>query len=174
MRAYIFLIVTGLTITSSAVFGQSVSENRVSQKTDWSVFSESSPKECWAVAAPKETVNKKDNRVVSVKRSDILFMVTYQPAKSVEGQVSFTGGYPFAKGSKVNLNIDGTKFDLLTVDEWAWPDSKAMDTKVVAAMKRGKTAILTAKSSRGTVTRDTFSLLGFTAAVEDAAKRCDE
>jgi len=43
---------------------------------------------------------------------------------------------------------------------------------VVAAMKRGKSAVLSARSSRGTITKDTFSLLGFTAAVDDAAKRC--
>ena len=39
-------------------------------------------------------------------------------------------------------------------------------------MKRGADAVLTARSSRGTITKDTFSLLGFTAAVEDAQKRC--
>jgi hypothetical protein len=39
-------------------------------------------------------------------------------------------------------------------------------------MKRGATATLTARSSRGTITKDTFSLSGYTAAVDDAAKRC--
>jgi hypothetical protein len=39
-------------------------------------------------------------------------------------------------------------------------------------MKRGSNAIVTAVSSRGTTTKDTFSLLGFTAAVEDAEARC--
>ena len=39
-------------------------------------------------------------------------------------------------------------------------------------MKRGANAVLSGRSGRGTNTQDTFSLLGFTAAVEDAAKRC--
>jgi hypothetical protein len=39
-------------------------------------------------------------------------------------------------------------------------------------MKRGANATLTARSSRGTITKDTFSLSGYTAAVDDAAKRC--
>jgi len=43
---------------------------------------------------------------------------------------------------------------------------------MVTAMKRGASAIITGVSGRGTVTKDTFSLLGFTAAVEDAEKRC--
>ncbi|MEX0339706.1 MAG: invasion associated locus B family protein, partial [Arenibacterium sp.] len=44
--------------------------------------------------------------------------------------------------------------------------------KIITAMKRGASAILTARSSRGTQTKDTFSLLGFTAALEDAETRC--
>jgi len=44
--------------------------------------------------------------------------------------------------------------------------------KMVQAMKRGAKATLTGRSSRGTKTEDTFSLKGFTAAVEDASKRC--
>ena len=55
--------------------------------------------------------------------------------------------------------------------EWAWPASTADDTRIIAAMKRGAEAVLTARSSRGTQTKDTFSLLGFTAAVEEAEKR---
>jgi hypothetical protein len=43
---------------------------------------------------------------------------------------------------------------------------------MVTAMKRGANAMVTGVSGRGTVTKDKFSLLGFTAAVEDAEKRC--
>jgi hypothetical protein len=32
--------------------------------------------------------------------------------------------------------------------------------------------VLTARSARGTQTKDTFSLLGYTSAVEEAEKRC--
>jgi hypothetical protein len=42
----------------------------------------------------------------------------------------------------------------------------------MTAMKRGTNAILTARSARGTQTQDTFSLLGFTAAAEEAERRC--
>jgi len=39
-------------------------------------------------------------------------------------------------------------------------------------MKRGSEAVVSGVSSRGTKTRDTFSLLGFTASIEDAEARC--
>ena len=55
--------------------------------------------------------------------------------------------------------------------EWAWTDPSD-DSRVVAALRRGADAKLTGTSSRGTTTEDTFSLMGFTAAVEDAEARC--
>jgi hypothetical protein len=86
--------------------------------------------------------------------------------------VTFTGGYPFAAGSTVNLVVDGSEFELFTEGEWAWPATAQDDAKIVTAMKRGTEAVLTARSERGTQTKDTFSLLGFTAAIEDAETRC--
>ncbi|WP_299349317.1 invasion associated locus B family protein [uncultured Shimia sp.] len=143
------------------------------QVTDWSVCVAEQPKECWAVSTAKESVNTKEGRVVAVRRSDILFMVFFRPEVGVKGQVGFTGGYPFASGSTVNLSVDGNSFELFTEGEWAWPASAADDSKIVTAMKRGTKATLSAQSSRGTKTQDSFSLLGFTAAVEGAEQRCE-
>ena len=47
---------------------QEQSTNRVAAQTDWSVFVENDPTECWGVSAPKETVNTRDGRVVAVRR----------------------------------------------------------------------------------------------------------
>lgn len=151
---------------------EETSDNQVATETDWSVFVESDPTECWGVSAPKETVNTRDGRIVSVRRGDILLFVTFRPGANVAGEVSFTGGYPFAEGSTVSVEIGDDSFDFFTEGEWAWPASSEDDTAVVAAMKRGVDAVLTARSTRGTQTQDTFSLLGFTAAMEEAERRC--
>ena len=146
------------------------STNRVSAMTDWIVFVENSPKECWGVSSPKKTVNTLNGKPADVRRGEILLFVTHRPGKKPE--VTFTGGYPFAKGSTVELKIDGKTFQLLTDGEWAWPATGDEDAKILAAMKAGSSATLGARSGRGTQTLDTFSLKGFTAAVNDAAKRC--
>ncbi|MFD1342650.1 invasion associated locus B family protein [Litorisediminicola beolgyonensis] len=174
MKARITSALTGVALTVAATLAgaQETSTNRVDAMTDWSVFEGSDPRECWAVTTFKESVNTRDGRVVSVNRGEILLMVFYRPGAEVQGQVAFTGGYPFAEGSPVNVNISGTEFEFFVEGEWAWPASPQDDAKVVTAMKRGAEAIVTARSSRGTTTKDTFSLLGFTAAVEDAEKRC--
>ena len=146
--------------------------NRVAAATDWAVFEGSDPKECWAVTAPKETVNTRDGRVVSVRRGDILLFVTYRPEQNIAGEISFTGGYPFADGSTATLEVGGTTFELFTEGEYAWPATPADDAKIITALKRGADAVVTARSSRGTETKDTFSLLGATAMIEDAENRC--
>lgn len=145
------------------------SSNRVAANTDWSVFVEENPKECWSVSKPKETVNSKDGRVVQVNRGDILLFVSFRPGNS--GQVSFTGGYPFAGDSTVGLTIGGTTYQLFTDGEWAWARPED-DAKIIASMKSGADAMAVGMSARGTRTEDKFSLLGFTAAVDDAAARC--
>jgi len=72
----------------------------------------------------------------------------------------------------VNMTIGDDSFELFTEGEWAWPATTDDDAKILAAMKRGVDAVLTARSTRGTQTKDTFSLLGYTAAVSEAEKRC--
>jgi hypothetical protein len=148
------------------------STNRVAVETAWSVFVEAEPRECWAVSAPRETVNTRDGRAVSVRRGDILLFSTYRPGGGSAGEISFTGGYPFADGSTVGLTVGTDVFQLFTDGEWAWAASAEDDANILAAMRRGMDAVLSARSSRGTQTSDTFSLFGFTAATEEAQRRC--
>ncbi|ALG89015.1 MULTISPECIES: invasion associated locus B family protein [Actibacterium] len=150
------------------------STNRVAVMTDWNVFAEpaAAPVDCWGVAVPKETVNTDANgRIKAVRRGDILLFVTYRPKDKVLGQVSFLGGYPFAPESFVTVEIGDKKFEMFTDGEYAFalPED---DTRILDALKNGVDAVVTGRSSRGTITKDTFSLLGFTAASEAAQKYC--
>ncbi len=162
------LALTGLALPTVA----QESTNRVDAKTDWSVFVEDNPTECWIVSSPKSTVNTKDGKVVAVNRSDILLFVSFRPGTNVSGEISFTGGYPIKEGTTVNMKIGSASFELFVEGEWSWPASPEEDRKISTSMQRGASAILTAISSRGTRTEDTFSLLGFTAALAEAEKRC--
>ncbi|MEM8978360.1 MAG: invasion associated locus B family protein [Pseudomonadota bacterium] len=167
LGATLLLAVMGTSSTAQ------VSSNQVATKTAWSVFVENNPTECWAVAAPSKTVNTRGGRVVTVSRSDILLFTIYRPSANVKGQVAFTGGYSFRNNSEVSLKVGTQTFSLMTDGEWSWPKTAEDDAKIVNAMKRGNNATLVGVSQRsGTTTTDTFSLQGYTAAVNDAAKRC--
>jgi hypothetical protein len=151
---------------------QETTDNRVGANTDWSVFQETDPAECFAVSAPKSQENTRDGQQVEVSRGETLLFVFFRPSEGVDGQVTFTGGYPFASNSTVTLEVGGSQFTLFTEEEWAWPASPEEDARIVAALRGGEEAVLTGQSGRGTVTRDTFSLLGFTSSVDEAQTRC--
>jgi hypothetical protein len=166
------IVSTLVALMATALPAAAQETNRVAAETDWAVFQGDEPRECWAVTAPKDTVNTRDGRVVSVRRGDILLFVTFRPEQNVAAEVSYTGGYPFAEGSTATMEVDGSTYELFTEGEYAWPATPADDLKIVTAMKRGADAVVTARSSRGTETKDTFSLLGATAMIEEAEKLC--
>lgn len=148
---------------------------RVATHTAWSVFVASNPRECYIVSPPTESVAQRDGQRVSVNRGDIRLFVTFRPGDNVANEVSFTGGYPFQEGSPIRMEIGSESFVLSPgrgdAQQWGWTDP-ADDARAVAAMRRGATARITAVSTRGNTTIDTFSLSGFTAAITDAEARC--
>jgi len=146
------------------------STNRVNAKTDWSVFQEGG--ECWIVSAPTDIKITENGRPVKANRSDILLFVTYNKARGIAGEVSYTAGYPLKPNTPVTLRVGSTSYTMAPEGEWAWPTTTADDSKIRASMRRGATAVVVGNSSRGKQTTDTFSLKGFTAALEDAQKRC--
>ena len=147
---------------------------RVDVKNDWSVFQsgEQGGKVCWIVSQPTRTAAFRNGKSVQVRRGDVFLMVSIRPADGVESEVSYLGGYPFKPGSKVETTVGSDKFSLFTEGENAWAPSAKEDGEIVGAFRRGSSAKLEAVSARGTTTVDTFSLSGFTAALEAAVSLC--
>ena len=151
------------------------SAERVAAHNAWAVFVAGNPKECYIVSQPTSTVARRGGQNVQVNRGDIRMFVRFNPGESVRNEVSFTGGYPFDQSTPVKVAIGSESFDLTPgpgdASGWAWPAAED-DARIVAAMRRGSTATVTGVSTRGTTTVDTFSLSGFTAAVNEAESRC--
>lgn len=167
---------TGIAIGLISVGGAlAQGSERVANHTDWSVFVADSPKECYIVSPPTESAATRGGSSVEVRRGDIRLFVAFRPSENISNEVSFTGGYPFDSGTPVQLEIGSDSFAMTPgsgdAGEWAWTDP-ADDANAVEAMRGGSTATITAVSTRGTTTTDTFSLMGFTAAVSDAESRC--
>ena len=166
----------GLVGTGVAAVAQTATAP-VASKSDWTIFVNDNPKQCWIVSPPmvgKSTATR-DGRPVAVTRGDIYLFVSFWSAngQGSKGEISFLGGYDFAEGKPVKLTIGDNSFDLFSEGNTAWATSPEEDRKIASAMKAGAQAVLTGTSQRsGTVTTDTFSLMGFTAAYEDALGRC--
>lgn len=169
-------LVFGLAGAASLPANAQAAANRVAAHSDWSVFVAGEPKECYIVSPPKSSKATRDGKAVEVDRGDIRLFVTFRPAENVASEVSFSGGYPFRDGTPVRMQVGSETFTLNPgagdANGWAWPASPAVDKDIVAALRRGSTATITGVSARGTTTVDTISLVGFTAAVEDANTRC--
>ncbi len=178
----------GLTIAAGAMaLAGAVSaqgNSRIAVHSDWSVFTASGAgpgfADCWSAAAPSGSVNTKGGQVVDVRRGETQLMVAFSKG-SGNSQLAFTGGYPYGDGGTVSAVIDGKTFTFMTRNQpdangeatgWAWPRDGADEPKIIAAMKRGAEAVISGRSSRGTTTKDTFSLMGFTAALDAAKRAC--
>ncbi|WP_226898533.1 invasion associated locus B family protein [Mangrovicoccus algicola] len=155
-----------------------MADNPVGAKTDWTIYVEDDPRQCWVVSPPQagKSTATREGRPVAVQRGDIFLFVSFWPKDANgggKGEVSFMGGYDFAEGEPVVLEIGDSKFDLFADGDVAWATSAEQDSQIARAMKAGAEAKVTGVSERsGTTTQDTFSLMGFTAAFEDAERRC--
>ncbi len=149
-------------------------QNRVEVQRDWSVFQaeQDGNKICWIVSRPTKSVALRGGKQVKVNRGDIYLMVAVRPADNVKNEVSFISGYPFKNDSEVETKVGSDAFTLFTSGENAWLRGPEEDARIVAAFRKGVDAVVEGVSHRGTTTVDTFSLLGFTAALESAQSRC--
>ena len=167
------IIISATLAAATCAITPAIAQERVGAHEDWAVYMADSPKECWLVSNAAKVENTRGGKpALNVNRGDILLYVTYLPGQKIVGEVSFGGGYPFKPGQAIKMQIGTATYDLLAEGEYAWSASSAIDTKIRVSMTKGADAVVRAESSRGTKTKDTFSLKGFTAALNDAKKRC--
>ena len=98
------------------------------------------------------------------KRGDNYILV-YKIIGSEENIIQIEAGYKYNLDKKINVKIDNANFDFYSTEdssETAWAND---DKKVIYAMKKGLELTLTGVSTRGTITTDTYTLKGFTNAV---------
>lgn len=70
------------------------------------------------------------------------------------------------------MRIDKQSFELYTSETGAWADTSALEKQIVAAMKGGKSLIVTGISARGTKTTDTYVLEGVSAGLAKIDEAC--
>jgi hypothetical protein len=171
MRAPIRLILFVLTLGlfAAPVLAQSTPKI-IGEYRAWEAltYKESGSDVCFMSSSPEKWTSEPKN----VRRGDIYILVTHRPGRSVRDEVSIYTGYTYKKDSDVTLAIDGQDFELFTDGDTAWARDAETDRKLVQAMVRGNRMVVRGTSSRGTLTIDTYSLSGFTAARNAINKAC--
>ena len=100
------------------------------------------------------------------------YILVYKIIGSDENIVQVEAGYKYNLDRDIVVKIDNTSFGFYSTEdssETAWTDD---DEKVIYAMKKGLNLILSGESSRGTITNDTYTLKGFTSAINKLNKDC--
>ncbi|MAI83438.1 MAG: hypothetical protein CMM91_00685 [Rickettsiales bacterium] len=137
---------------------------------DWSAYSEGEArnKACMAVSKPiKHEGNYK-------RRGDIFLIVTHLPGQDKWDEFSVVAGYNFKPGSNPDIQIGDLKLQLFTSGSRAWSFSVRDDLKIINAMKTAIKMQVIGTSSRGTITTDTYSLLGFSKAYQAINVACQK
>lgn len=149
------------------IINSSVSREILSSK-DWKAYSEGEAKNKACMIVSKPIKDEGDYK----KRGDIFAMVTHLPGQDKWDEFSIVAGYNFKAGSNPDVQIGDLKLQLFTSGSRAWSFSVRDDLKVINAMKTSIKMEVTGTSSRGTITKDTYSLLGFSKAYQKINESC--
>ena len=136
---------------------------------DWTVYyyKDSAGSVCYMASTPKKDEGK------YTMRGEIYAVVTHRPSERSFDVVNFNAGYDFKRGAKVEVKIGAKTFDkIFTNGDKAWATNEKTDKEMVEAMKRGSRMVVHGVSSRGTKTKDTYSLTGFASAYRAISNKC--
>jgi len=127
---------------------------------------------CYALSQPRSSDPG------NVQRGPVAFLVSSWPMQGKTNEPSIVPGYPYGEGSTVRVQVGGDQFEFGLVrndgDEGgAWMREAADEARLIESMKGGANMVVTGTSARGTLTRDTYSLAGITAALEAINENCN-
>lgn len=134
-------------------------------------------KVCYMLSEPVEKLPR------NVRRGKIYLSIMHHPANGVRNEASVSVGYPFSAKSNPYAQIGTDSFDFdsgvqmggveMGADPaWAWLRNPAHHERLINMMKRGNQLVFKGTSARGTLTTDTYSLLGFSKALARLNQAC--
>lgn len=142
---------------------------------DWSAYSYGSGGErmCYAMSAPTKM------QPAGANRGDVYFMVTHRPGRNTKNEISMRAGYPFKTTSRPFATIGSDRFQMFNGTReggehqyWAWLENPSDEGKMVQALRAGSSMEIRGTSARDTLTIDTYSLRGSSAALKKIDETC--
>ncbi len=107
-------------------------------------------------------------------RGEIYAFVTHRPGINTRAEVSFQMGYTVDPSKPITITIGSRKFEGYSEDgrQAVFVAQDVAENGLINAMRRGARMTVQAVSQRGTPTKDTYSLSGFTAALRAIDAAC--
>lgn len=131
---------------------------------DWSVFVDRAAGVCWAATLPEDTG----------PGGETYLMVSIWADDPANPELSYYGNGPLLGTALIRLRVGRQKADLYNDGNIAWLATEEEDARIVAAMRVADEVALIGHASDGTPITERFFLDGFGAALDDAARRCEE
>ena len=166
LSAAALVVAAGWLIGGQSALAQDI--QRLGDFGDWSAFKyeENGAPVCYMASQPTRDEGN------YTRRGDIYAQVSHRPNENRRDEVSFVAGYQHQEDSWVHVSVGGQKTRFFTQGDGAWAPDSETDKNLIDAMIRGRTLIVEGTSSRGTATKDTYSLIGFTKAYETISQAC--
>jgi invasion protein IalB len=108
----------------------------------------------------------------NLNRGSAALMITNMPNEGVFNEPSIQAGFPFKLGSNATVIIGDSSHKFFTVGDRAWVEEVKLEKKIIQQMKKGARVKVKSTSTKNTKITDTYSLIGFTKALEAINKAC--
>lgn len=164
-----FFSLTGLVYFLGVAAVHASPPQMIGEYDDWTAYyyRDKAGAVCYMASTPKKDEGKYS------KRGDIYAVITHRPSEKSFDVLNINAGYKYKPGSKVMIKIGAKTFDrLFTNEDKAWAINDKTDKEIVAEMKRGSRMVVHGTSARGTQTKDTYSLAGFSSAYRAISNKC--
>ena len=176
-KGCILLMIMCISVPTSSLANSDSKPKQVGKFNYWRAFviGTDATKTCYIISEP---ISKKPS---GINRGDVYLSITHRPGQNIRNEISMRIGYPFSQKSYPFAQIGKDKFSFFTGASanfskaskfWAWLENANKQDSMVQAMKRGNRLVFKGTSSRSTVTTDTYSLSGFTAAMKHINTAC--
>jgi hypothetical protein len=127
-------------------------------------------KVCYALSRPTAT------EPARIKRDPAFFLINDWPARHARAEPEIVPGFQYKDASSVTAQLGSDTITFFTKNDGgaggAWVEAQADEERLINAMKTASEAVVTGTSKRGTVVRDTYSLVGFGDAFDKAQSAC--
>ena len=152
-----------------AATGEAAEPKQLGAFNSWKAFvvTDGKAKHCFVYSEPSREEGRYD------RRGKVSVSISHRTQDKVRNEISFSAGYAYKPESEVEVLIDGKqRFTLFVDGEAAWAPDDATDTALRKAIEAGSTMTVKGRSSRGTLTTDTYSLSGTSAALARIDREC--
>ena len=170
--AKLLLVTVVAAFTASTAMAAEDKPELLGSFRDWHVYQtgKGPNRLCYALSQPKE-MSPND-----AKRDSVFFLISTWPIRKVRNEPSVVPGYQYKDGAKTEVQVGSDKFSFFTKNDGAaggaWMEDAKDEKRLIDSMKRGAAMIITGISSRGTLTKDNYSLAGISAALDKLDSSC--